>query len=145
MGQQQVLLIVLSVILVGIAISVGFSMFSSYSYTANQDAIVLDIINLSMAAYQHKFKPLSMGGGAGTFKNFEVPSGMSENANASYNTVISEDEREITIIALSKSYDGAMITVTYDLDLNMITQEEHEGGVAGNLKNGYLFQGWKDD
>jgi hypothetical protein len=39
MGQQQLLLIILGVIIVGIAIAVGLQLFQSGSIGANQDAI----------------------------------------------------------------------------------------------------------
>ena len=47
MGQQQLLLIILGVIIVGIAIAVGISMFSSGSVQANRDGIVNDLNNLA--------------------------------------------------------------------------------------------------
>ncbi len=143
MGQQQILLIVLSVILVGIAVSVGIGMFSSYSRTANRDAIVLDIINLSVTAYQYRFKPSSMGGGSGSFDGFNVPPGLDENENATYDVEINGDGDEITIVATSKLYDGATITATYDLDLELVSDDDGEGG--GTFNNGFRYQGWRSD
>ena len=67
MGQQQLLLIILGVIVVGIAIAVGISMFASGSVQANKDAIVNDMNNLAANAYQHRIRPCSMGGGAGSY------------------------------------------------------------------------------
>ena len=84
MGQQQILLIVLSVILVGIAIAVGIAMFRGYSISSHQDAIVLDMMNIGSMAYQHKIRPSMMGGGAGNYSNFELPQHFERNANASY-------------------------------------------------------------
>ena len=42
MGTQQILLIVLSVIIVGVAIAVGIQMFNSQSYSSNKTAIAAD-------------------------------------------------------------------------------------------------------
>src|SRR5512143_451671 len=67
MGQQQLLLIILGVIVVGIAIAVGISMFSSGSVQSNKDAIINDMNNLAANAYQHKIRPCSMGGGGGGY------------------------------------------------------------------------------
>ena len=50
MGQQQLLLIILGVIIVGIAIAVGIAMFSSGSVQANKDAIINDMNNLAANA-----------------------------------------------------------------------------------------------
>lgn len=143
MGQQQILLIVLSIILVGIAITVGLSMFRSYSHTANRDAIVLDIINLSVSAYQHRFKPSIMGGGSGSFFGFTIPPGMDENENARYEIEINEDGDLITIIASSNMYEDATVTAVYDLDLNLVTEDSGEG--AGTLNNGFRYNGWQFD
>lgn len=78
MGQQQILLIVLSIILVGIAIIVGISMFKSYSITAHQDMLMIDIINLSSLAYQYRIRPSSLGGGNGSFENFDISESLKE-------------------------------------------------------------------
>ena len=65
MGQQQLLLIILGVIIVGIAIAVGLSMFTAQSINANRDAIISDITNMAANAYQYRIRPVSMGGGGG--------------------------------------------------------------------------------
>jgi len=84
MGQQQLLLIILGVIIVGIAIAVGLSLFAANSVQANKDAIVNDINNLAANAYQYYIRPLSMGGGAGDYTKYTVPFKMSSNDNATY-------------------------------------------------------------
>ncbi|MCX5729611.1 MAG: hypothetical protein NTZ28_12390, partial [Nitrospirae bacterium] len=61
MGQQQLLLIILGVIIVGIAIAVGLSLFSAQSVQSNRDAIINDLNNLAAQAYQYRIRPTSMG------------------------------------------------------------------------------------
>ncbi|MBW6516351.1 MAG: hypothetical protein K0B81_07040 [Candidatus Cloacimonetes bacterium] len=73
MGQQQILLIVLSVILVGIAIAVGITMFRAQARQSNLDAIIADLNNLGAIAYQHKLRPVSMGGGGGVYDASALP------------------------------------------------------------------------
>ncbi len=70
MGQQQLLLIILGVIIVGIAIAVGLSLFSAQSVQANKDAIVNDLNNLAANAYQYRIRPTSMGGGGNNYTGF---------------------------------------------------------------------------
>ena len=53
MGQQQLLLIILGVIIVGIAIAVGLSMFSAQSVGANKDAIINGLNKLAADSYQY--------------------------------------------------------------------------------------------
>ena len=53
MGQQQLLLIVLGVIIVGIAIAVGISMFKSNAQSSNRDQVINDLNNLAAKAQQY--------------------------------------------------------------------------------------------
>ena len=84
MGQQQLLLIILGVIIVGIAIAVGLSLFSAQSVQANKDAIINDLNNLAAYAYQYKIRPASMGGGGNSYVGLALPAKMSSNDNATY-------------------------------------------------------------
>lgn len=67
MGQQQLLLIVLSVIIVGIAVVVGINMFNDQAASSNLDAVTADLVNLASRAQQHYRRPTAMGGGGGSF------------------------------------------------------------------------------
>ena len=87
MGQQQLLLIILGVIIVGIAIAVGISMFSSGSVQANRDGIVNDLNNLAANAYQFKIRPTTMGGGGGSYtggSGYVIPTKLASNENGRY-------------------------------------------------------------
>ena len=72
MGQQQLLLLVLAVIIVGIAIVVGITMFNAQAASANLDAVTNDLMDLGSRAQQYYIRPLSMGGGGGSFTNLEI-------------------------------------------------------------------------
>ena len=67
MGQQQLLLIILGVIVVGIAVAVGITMFQDNAVSANRDAVVNDLVNLSARAQQFYRRPTSLGGGQNKF------------------------------------------------------------------------------
>jgi hypothetical protein len=84
MGQQQLLLIILGVIIVGIAIAVGLSMFTAQSVNANRDAIISDITNMAANAYQYRIRPVSMGGGGGAYTGYSMPTSLASNENGSY-------------------------------------------------------------
>jgi len=86
MGQQQLLLIVLSVIIVGIAVVVGINMFSSSAASANLEAVTSDLLNLASRAQQYYVKPSGMGGGGNSFSGITI-SDLTEktsNDNGSY-------------------------------------------------------------
>jgi Tfp pilus assembly protein PilE len=67
MGQQQLLLIILGVIVVGIAVAVGITMFSDNAVSANKDAVTNDLVNLASRAQQYYRRPTALGGGQGSF------------------------------------------------------------------------------
>jgi hypothetical protein len=67
MGQQQVLLVMLTVILVGVAVMVGTQMFQDQAADSNLDSVCADLIALANKAQQHYRKPLALGGGGESF------------------------------------------------------------------------------
>jgi len=67
MGQQQLLLIILGVIVVGIAVVVGITMFQDNAISANRDAVTNDLVNLGARAQQFYRRPCALGGGQGDF------------------------------------------------------------------------------
>ena len=70
MGQQQLLLIVLGVIVVGIAIAAGMGLFSSNKESSIKDELVNQNLAIGAAAQQYYSKPTSMAGGNQSFLNF---------------------------------------------------------------------------
>ncbi|MBU2494059.1 MAG: hypothetical protein KJ571_15640 [Bacteroidetes bacterium] len=69
MGQQQLLLIVVGILIVGISIIIGISMFTASAVEAKRDNITNELINLASLAQQHYRKPQTMGGGNRAFDN----------------------------------------------------------------------------
>ncbi|MFC1898063.1 hypothetical protein ACFLYJ_00665 [Candidatus Cloacimonadota bacterium] len=63
MGTQQILLIVLSVIIVGIAVAVGITMFNAQASNSNRQAVVGDLNNLAASALAFYKTPATHGGG----------------------------------------------------------------------------------
>jgi hypothetical protein len=70
MGQQQLLLIVLGVIVVGIAVVVGINLFSANAESSTQDSMVSQGTSLGALAQQYYKKPEAMGGGGNKFDGF---------------------------------------------------------------------------
>ena len=92
MGQQQLLLIVLGVIVVGIAVVVGINLFNANAVSSNRDAVVSDLNNLGAMAQQFYKKPISMGGGGNSFDatattggtKWAIPAQLDTTANGTY-------------------------------------------------------------
>jgi hypothetical protein len=72
MGQQQLLLIVLGVIVVGIAVVVGINLFNANAESSTQDSIVSQGTNIGAMAQQYFKKPTTMGGGGNSFVGFDT-------------------------------------------------------------------------
>ena len=114
MGQQQLLLIILGVIIVGIAIAVGLSLFSAQSVQSNRDAIINDLNNLAAQAYQFRIRPSSMGGGQGDYTTFAIPTKMQTNENGTYTAAPTTNT--IVFTAVSAQNASNTIKVTIDSD-----------------------------
>jgi hypothetical protein len=67
MGQQQLLLIGVGVVIVGIMIAVGISMFADQATSANRDALGDDLINIASRAHEYYRRPRSLSGGEHSF------------------------------------------------------------------------------
>lgn len=88
MGQQQLLLIVLGVIIVGIAVVVGINVFTASSSQANRDAVISDLTNLASNAQQYYRKPTALGGGGNTFTGWTIPTNLASSPNGSYTATV---------------------------------------------------------
>ena len=114
MGQQQLLLIILGVIIVGIAIAVGITMFGSSSVSANKDAIINDLNNLAANAYQYRIRPSTMGGGGGSYTGYIIPQKLQSNANAITYTTTSVASASITFKGSSSQNSSNSVTAVLD-------------------------------
>ena len=114
MGQQQLLLIILGVIVVGIAVAVGITMFSDNAVSANRDAVVNDLVNFAARAQQYFRRPRALGGGQGDFTNVNhshlsnvAAAGPITNANGTYTiTSVAPSTIQIQGIGVETSSDG---------------------------------------
>ncbi len=66
MGQQQLLLLVLGIVIVGLAVVVGIQAFDENMKKSNADALVNDGVRIASEAQAWKLKPAAFGGGADT-------------------------------------------------------------------------------
>ena len=127
MGTQQILLIVLSVIIVGIAVAVGITMFNTQAQNANRQALVADANNFATQMIAYYKTPTSHGGGGRAFEasmdTLEVwlgftSGGVYSNDNGTY-TLTRTNASTITIVGTGteKGNDGTnntKITATLD-------------------------------
>lgn len=95
MGQTQLLLVVLGMMLVGIAIYVGVSIFSANTVEDTRNAIIVDLQNFAVRANAYYWKPVTQGGGGKSFEDLTLSKiyPMAENVNARYAIESTQDDQ----------------------------------------------------
>jgi hypothetical protein len=131
MGQQQLLLIVLGVIIVGIAVVVGINLFNANAEESTKDGIVSDCTNLGAMAQQFYKKPTSMGGGGNSFTGGTgwsipgdgVPGGLDSTAYGTYTRVNADQSVTITGTPHPENgYDWTVETTVTPADITTVIQ-----------------------
>jgi len=96
-GQQQILLIVLALIIVGVAIAISVQLFRANAIEAKRDILVEETTYLGTMAIQYFKKPTELGGGNQDFTGWQIPSQMIQTANGNFMiAAVTPDEVTIT-------------------------------------------------
>jgi hypothetical protein len=108
MGSQQMLLLIIGVLMVGLMISVGVIMFGDSAAASNRDAIANDLSALASRAQVYQKKPRCLGGGGNSFIGFALMYGATNNQNGAY-AVSGATATEVTIegVGSELGYDRA--------------------------------------
>ncbi len=116
MGQQQLLLLVLSAIIVGVSIVIGINMFTSSAVSANQDAVVQDCLMIAARAQERYRKPTALAGGNRSFAGilFSKLNIDSVNVNVSAPYTLAGTATQATIVGTG--VEGMIVTVIVDPD-----------------------------
>ena len=131
MGQQQLLLIILGVIIVGIAVAVGITMFQDNAVDQNRSSVIGDLTTLAAKAQQYYAKPVSLGGGGNSFVGLTADAtgigilasgAFSSNANGVYSVKTAGTATTVVIEGVGKVAlsDGSFCT--YDMTVTAQTQ-----------------------
>jgi hypothetical protein len=122
MGQQQLLLIVLGVIIVGIAITVGINLFTANAASANRDAVTADLISLASSSQIFYRRPVVLAGGGRTFTGWTIPPRLATNANGSYTVTVAAQSITLVGTGTENGNDGSTkVKVTMVVGPNSIT------------------------
>lgn len=84
MGQQQLLLIILGVIVVGVAVAGGIVLFKSQAVSQNRDAVWADLTQIGARAQAFYRRPSALGGGGKEFTAFRLLASEAFNDNGTY-------------------------------------------------------------
>ncbi len=126
MGQQQLLLVILVTIIVGIATVVAINTFSSASDSSNVDMVRNDVVSLAASAQGYYMKPAMLGGGGNSFNGItfnqvafptdgiDPADGLTAfNSNGHY--TIAGTDTTITVTAIPSSRADGPMSLTSDL------------------------------
>lgn len=122
MGQTQILMIILAVIIIGIAVTVGITQFGESSLSANRDALASDCQRTVALAQQWYKKPTSLGGGGNAFTGLQLAAlGVgATNQNGTY-TLTVDNASQITCVGTGTEKTSAGVAVTVTLVYNATT------------------------
>lgn len=127
MGQQQLLLIVLGTIIVGVAVVVGINMFTTGAVNAERDALLQDVNNVASTAASYWRKPAALGGGARSFVGVsDVTSFGADSSNANGIFIMSSVIANSFTLTATGANEGIIIVTT-------ITQQGVSGSPAITL------------
>ncbi len=131
MGQQQLLLVILVTIIVGIATVVAINTFGSAAESANIDAVRQDVASIAASAQGYFMKPNMLGGGGQDFTNITFDD-LAFSANGISADGLSAQNENGRYEITSRATDNFVVTANPSSDENY---------VAGTVTNGVLSGG----
>lgn len=96
MGQQQLLLIAIGAIIVGIAVLFAIQLFRQNAVDNKRDQVINECQNLGSMALQYYKKPAVYAGGNHTFTGWEMPNNLKTTVTGSYSANVTSDKVVIT-------------------------------------------------
>lgn len=97
MGQHQILLIILGIIIVGVAVGIANQLFDTNAEESNKDSIASELLHLGMIAQQYYNKPLEMGGGSQSYRGWKIPAELDSTTSGTFMIEISSNSELILI------------------------------------------------
>src|SRR5512135_3002499 len=91
MGTQQILLIAIGVVIIGIMIAVGLFMFRDQAAATARDSISNDLVALATASQKYYRRPSTFGGGGNSFGGLTMSKLTTKSANANGEYTLSPD------------------------------------------------------
>ena len=134
MGQQQLLLLVLGIVIVGLAVVVGIETFGRSQKAANTDALVNDAVRIASDVQRWSLLPPLMGGGGEaftgvTFDKMAYPTGGGlaaadeyQNPTAVYALTV-DSPTQVTIVGCNAELGNSVTTVVTGTTPEAVTTE----------------------
>jgi len=131
MGQQQLLLIILGLIIIGVAVVVGIGMFQDNAVDHNRALVVADLKVLASKAQHYYSRPSTMGGGNKSFVGLTADArgiGMlagtayTNNANGTYTVKTDGNATSVVLEGVGKVVMSDGTYCTYDMTVTIQDQ-----------------------
>ena len=131
MGQQQLLLIILGLIIIGVAVVVGIGMFQDNAVDHNRALVIADLKTLASKAQHYYSRPSTMGGGNKSFVGLTADArgiGMlagvayTDNANGTYTVKSDGTSSEVVLHGVGKVVMSDGTYPEYDMTVTIQAQ-----------------------
>lgn len=119
MGQQQLLLILLGILIVGVAIFAGINLFRANAIEAKRNNVTNELVNLAALAQQYYMKPFALGGGSRSFAGWTIPTELVTTANGHFTATVFSDS--VVIIGVGNEVVTNNDSVTVKLTVRPTT------------------------
>jgi hypothetical protein len=96
LGQQQLLLIVLGVIVVGVAVAFAIGLFRGNAIQTKRDLLLSEAGNIATIALSYYKKPTEFGGGGNSFTRWQIPKKMLQTDAGTYEADVTSNQVIIT-------------------------------------------------
>ena len=110
MGQQQLLLIILGIIIIGIAIAVGITLFSTQNISSNKDNVTIQMTNIAADAFAYYQRAKILGGGGGNLAGYVIMPGLDSTLDGAY-TIVGSTKDTLFLLGTSR-YGFGTVTAT---------------------------------
>ena len=131
MGQQQLLLLILGLIIIGVAVVVGIAMFQDNAVDRNRAMVIVDLKVLASKAQHYYTRPSTMGGGNKSFVGLTADdrgigllagTAYTNNANGIYTIKTPGDGTSVVLEGVGKVAMSDNTHPTYDMSVTYQTQ-----------------------
>ena len=98
MGQQQLLLIVLGILIVGIAVIIGINVFRVNAIEQKRNYLISECMTLGSMAQQYWLKPATYGGSR-SYDDWTIPVSLRRTSAGTFK-IYNQEQNSITIIGI---------------------------------------------
>jgi hypothetical protein len=121
MGTQQLLLIALGVIVVGLTVFAGISIMRAYSESSNREQIIANMYDLGLLAQTYYKKHRTSGGGGRAYTGWTIPQQLRNTPTGTFTAAVQATRVDLSCNGKYTGRNGtSVVRVTTRVDINGI-------------------------